>query len=146
CFVGNTKEMTIDGDKNIIDIKEGESILKSKGYGKDLNKFNDGTKQVNKYLMQFDTFSVYLSCTKDHKIESESGWKAISEVHSGMTVILNKRLTDRYSDCTQKRGISLEGSQECTGLFGDTSKGIFQKGSTFTTKMGTHGIIRSKTL
>lgn len=80
CFIGDTLITTIEGQKKIKYINAQDYVLTSNGYRKVLKKFNNGIKEINKYTLLFDTFSLYLSCTKDHKIKTNEGWKPISEL------------------------------------------------------------------
>jgi len=94
CFVGETLITTIDGLIRIDQIQVGQKVLTSKGYKPVLNKWNNGKKQVNKYLLRFDTFKVYLHCTEDHKIKTNQGWIAISKLKKGQKIYLHNSLTE----------------------------------------------------
>ena len=80
CFTGDTLITTITGQKEIKDITTNDLVLTSNGYRQVIHKFNNGKKRVLKYLLQFDTFSVYLCCTENHLIKTASNWKKISQL------------------------------------------------------------------
>lgn len=102
CFVGETLITTINGLVRIDEIKVGDLVLTSNGYKKVLKTFNNGVKQVNKYLMQLDTNLVYLCSTKEHKIKTTKGWKQISKLKSGQMVYQCKNLTEKNITYIQK--------------------------------------------
>jgi PBSX family phage terminase large subunit len=131
CFIGETLITTISGEIPIKDIKEGDLVLTSKGYRKVLIKFNNGLKQVNKYTMQFDTFSLSLCATKEHKIKTEKEWKQISQLQSNDLLYHYKSLTEKNIDYTQTKD-TLAGAVKGFMLkFGNIIKVMFQKATMF---------------
>lgn len=151
CFIGSTLVKTINGDIEIKNINEGDLILTSGGYNKCLKVFNNGVKKVNKYLMQFDTFSVYLTSTKEHLIHTDKGWIEISKLEQGMIIDYIKPLKENRISCIKEKDISvLENGKkeaiECTGMYGNSITVKYLKDLKFTTKMRTRTITRLKTL
>lgn len=144
CFIGETLVTTNKGLVPIRDVREGDMVLTSMGYKKVLKKFNNGVKQVSKYRMQSDTFSVYLCSTKEHKIKSDT-WKSISELQSGMMVYQHKDSIAKILGYSQRKSIFHEGQKECTFTFGNiiTAKSLKDIISIIKTK--TFGIIPLKT-
>jgi len=141
CFVGNTLIETIIGGKQIKDITQKDFVNTSIGYRRVLKLFNNGLKQVYKYSIQFDTFSLSLTCTKNHLIKTNQGWIQISKLKSGMMVYLAKNLTAKFSGCIRKNDIFQEGQQECTSKFGSSTIKKFLKDITFIIKIRIHGIM-----
>lgn len=139
CFVGSTLITTDKGLVPLKEIKEGDLVLTSKGFKRVLKKFNNGLKQVNKYTMQIDTFSVSLCSTKEHKIKSTT-WKKISELQSGMMVYQHRNSMERILNCTQGNTIFHEAQKECTSKFGNQLTEKRQKGFIYTIKTEIHGI------
>lgn len=139
CFIGSTLITTDKGLVPLKEIKEGDLVLTSKGFKKVLKKFNNGLKQVNKYTMQIDTFSVSLCSTKEHKIKSTT-WKKISELQSGMMVYQHRNSMERILNCTQENPIFHEAQKECTSKFGNQLTEKRQKGFIYTIKTEIHGI------
>ena len=145
CFVGSTLITTDKGLVPLKEIKEGDLVLTSKGFKRVLKKFNNGLKQVNKYRMQIDTFSVSLCSTKEHKIKSTT-WKKISELQSGMMVYQHRNSMERILNCTQGNTIFHEAQKECTSKFGNQLTEKRQKGFIYTIKTAIHGITQLITL
>jgi phage terminase large subunit len=140
CFVATTKIITREGIKNICDITTSDRVLTSKGFNQVIKLYNNGCKQVNNYLMQFDTFNVSLCCTSDHLIKTTQGWKQISQLESGMQVFLNNHLTGKHTDSTQKKDIFQGVQKECTLQFGNFIMVGFSGLMKFITLMKTRGI------
>lgn len=138
CFVGSTLITTDKGLVPLKEIKEGDFVLTSKGFKRVLKKFNNGLKQVTKYTMQTDTFSVSLCSTKEHKVKSTT-WKKISELQSGMMVYQHKSSMEKLLNYTQERGIFQEEEKECTLKFGNQLTAKNQKGFIYTIKTEIHG-------
>ena len=139
CFVGSTLITTDKGLVPLKEIKEGDFVLTSKGFKRVLKKFNNGLKQVTKYTMQTDTFSVSLCSTKEHKVKSTK-WKKISELQSGMMVYQHRNSMEKLLNYTQERGIFQEEEKECTLKFGNQLTAKNQKGFIYTIKTEIHGI------
>lgn len=139
CFVGSTLITTDKGLVPLKEIKEGDLVLTSKGFKRVLKKFNNGLKQVNKYTMQIDTFSVSLCSTKEHKIKSTT-WKKISELQSGMMVYQHRNSMERILNCSQENTIFHEAQKEFTSKFGNQLTEKRQKGFIYTIKTEIHGI------
>lgn len=141
CFVGETLITTINGRIRIDEIVEGDLVLTSQGYKPVLKVFNNGVKQVNKYLMQLDAFSLYLTATESHKIKTENGWTQISKLKSGQMVCLHKTSIANNTHYTTVKDIFQGEQKECTLQFGSSIMVKLQKAFMFTTKMVTHGTI-----
>jgi hypothetical protein len=139
CFVGTTEITTITGQKRIDEIKVGDLVLTRNGYKKVLAVHNNGVKQVEKYLMQFGTHSVYLCCTSNHLIYTQNQWTEISKLESTQTVSHIKHLMAEHLHCIQEQDISQVGHYTCIGTFGNTTMGKGKKAITYITKMVTHG-------
>ena len=133
CFVGDTLIETKKGQVKIKDIEEGCLVLTSKGYNRVLKKFNNGLKKVNKYSMQFDTFSLSLTATPEHKIKTQKGWIKIKDLTTKDTLYLNKFLTEKNTNFIKTKDTFLEGVKECIQTCGNIIKGIYQRDITFTT-------------
>jgi hypothetical protein len=131
CFTGDTLVTTIKGDIPIKDIKIGDLVLTSQGYRRVLKKFNNGVKQISKYSMQFDTFSVSLRSTKEHKVKTKEGWKEISKLKKNDVLYQCKYLTEKNIDCIKESDTLAVVQTDCTQTFGNITKEIFQKVITF---------------
>jgi len=145
CFVGSTSVITIEGDKSIVYIKENDLVFTSQGYRKVIKKWNNGYKQVNKYVLQLDILSVYLCCTSEHLIKTESGWIQISKLQSGMTVCLNSLLMERHISSIKERGIFQGDAKKCTFPFGSSIMAKLKRAFMFIIRTKTDGIIKLKT-
>ena len=121
CFVYETLITTNKGLKQIGLIKVGDVVLTSNGYKRVLKKFDNGIKKTNEYLMQFDTFSLSLRCTDNHKIKTTNGWRKIKNLTA------NDILYIKESDIFQ------EEQKDCIELYGSSTMGKYQKDFTYTT-------------
>jgi phage terminase large subunit len=146
CFVGSTLITTINGDVPINQIKVGDLVLTSQGYKKVLKTFNNGVKQVNKYSMQFDTFSVSLCSTKEHKIKTDKEWRKISELQKEDVLYQYKYSMGKSINFTMVKDILVEAQRDCMLKFGNIAKGKYQRDTMFTMLMETRTIIALKTL
>lgn len=145
CFQGDTMITTSTGRQSIKSIQPGDMVLTSTGFQEVFEVFNNGIKLIHSYSLQFDTVTVSLQCTPDHKIKTDKGWVEISKLKSGMTVYLANYLQGRFTDCTQAKSISPGEVKRCIGRFGKLHTGRGQMGTTSTTKMETHGTITGLT-
>lgn len=146
CFVGHTKILTTKGQINIEDIEEGDEVITSQGPRRVIKHWDNGEKQVFRYSLQFDTFSVVLECTPNHKVWTNKGWTKVSELKSGMTVCLSKRLAIELLDYIHANVTSREDVHECILKCGKMLTARFRKVFTSTTEMETPGIIVSRIL
>ena len=143
CFVGETMITTIDGLKRIDNIKIGDLVLTSKGYKPVLKVWDNGLKQVNNYLMQYDTFCVNLCSTKEHLIKTEEGWKQISQLQSEQMVYHNKHSQVKNITFTPMKNISQEVEKDYIQKCGNSTTEQSQKDFTFTMSIKPHGIAQS---
>jgi hypothetical protein len=143
CFVGSTLVETINGQVPIKDIQVGDLVLTSKGYKRVLLKHNNGLKQVSQFLMQFDTFSLSLCCTKTHKVKTEKSWKEIEKLRKGQRLYLSKYFKGRNITYIQTRDTFQKVGIGYIESFGSSIMEKFLKGITFITLMAIHKITKS---
>lgn len=147
CFIESTLISTDRGQVKITDVVPFKDYaLTSNGYKLITDKFHSGKKQVSKYTLHFDTFSLYLSCTDNHLIKTQEGWKEISKLQSGMTVFLNNSLMELDINYTQTEDILCNTSIICTKKYGNSLMEKEKVDITSTTLMEILGIIELKTL
>ena len=144
CFVGSTLIKTINGNVPIEDIKVGDYVATSTGYKKVLLKHNNGKKRVFEYLMQFGTNSVYLSCTNNHQIKTDTGWTEIGQLKQNQNLFLHRNLTENHIIYMKVKDIIAKGLKDCTGLFGNILMALFPKAMTYITKTMIRLIIKLK--
>jgi intein/homing endonuclease len=156
CFVGETMIQTNEGKKRIDEIKVGEMVLTRKGFKKVKKVFNNGIRDVRKYLIN----GKIIECTEDHKIFTfNRGFVKVCDViHSDIFCIFEenkikcqniqqnktffKSLTDSISDYIQLKNISkvgvlsteLKQRQAHNVTFGRNIMEVLKKVFTFTTK------------
>lgn len=145
CFVGNTEIRTVNGYKYIKDINMGDFIITSKGMRSVVKRWDNGLKLVTKYRLQFDTFSVTIICTSNHKIKTTKGWIPISQLQSGMMVYHNNYLGELPIVSIQKKDTSQEEQKECTQRYGNHVMDLFRTDIMSIIKIIIHGIIGLKT-
>lgn len=146
CFIGSTMIETNKGHVAIKNIVQGDFVKTTEGFKKVLFKWNNGLQQVNKYILQLDTFIVSLTCTPNHLIKTDSGWIQISQLQSEMTINLSNFLMEKVLNSNQESIILTTDHSGCTSTFGGSIMDQYQKVSMYTTKMITPGITELKTL
>ena len=146
CFIGSTKIITSNGDINIRDVRVGDMVLTSNGFREVLKTWNNGVKKTIEYTMHFDTFSISLRCTPNHKIKTNRGWIQIDKLIPKDKIYLSNGLTESDIGDTMEKDISVEALKGFIGLFGSSIKEQFQKVMTFITLTAISQIIRLKTL
>jgi hypothetical protein len=142
CFIGSTMITTINGQVRIDKINVGDLVLTSKGYKKVLAVHNNGLKQVNKYLMQLDMFSVSLCCTSNHLVYTQQSWTEISKLKLTQTVSHIKHLMAENLPYTMVKDILPTDRCTCIGMYGNTLMSNVKKATISTIKMVTHGITK----
>ena len=146
CFSGDTKISTSKGLVNIDKVKVNDLVLTSRGYEKVLKTFDNGLKQTYTYTMQLDTIVLSLTCTQDHKIKTQKGWRKICKLKRGDRIYLHRNLTVKRTTNTQAKDIFQKGASECMSLCGSIIKGIFLKGIISIIRIETHVIMTFQTL
>lgn len=145
CFIGRTLITTDHGDIKIKDIRVGDRVMTSKGFRKVLRVWNNGTRSVYKYSLQFDTKKITLTCTADHKIQVGGAWKKISQLQSGDMVSLSNLSMVHCSHFGPENDTSWENIHGCMFLFGNTITEVLKKVFRYITKTVIRGIIVLKT-
>lgn len=142
CFTGDTPVYTSTGQKRIDSILPGEQVLTREGFKKVLKRWDNGYKSVKTYCLQFDTFSVNLRSTEEHKVYTNKGWKAISKLEPGMIIMYIRPTKELSINYIREKDIFPEVSTECTLLCGrQRIRKRFQKDTTYTTLTVTGGTI-----
>ena len=127
CFVGDTLITTINGQVKIKDIQVGDLVLTSNGYRKVLKRWDNGLKQVNKYSMQFETKTVYLSCTNEHLFKTVKKWKQVSQLNTNDTLFLYNYSTEKNTGYIQMKNILVGVLKDFIQKFGNITMEIYQK-------------------
>ncbi len=138
CFDGNTLINTKHGLKKIKNIQTTDYVLTTNGYQRVIRKFNNGTKIVNVYRLQLDTFYIYLHCTETHKIKIGDKWIQAKD--------LCNHLTEKITICMMGKDTLVKQINDCTLLNGSFITEEFLKGFTSIIKTKTHKTTKSKTL
>jgi phage terminase large subunit len=141
CFSGDTIIETINGGKRIDSITSEDKVLTRYGYRDVVWAWSNGLKQTFKYLMQFDTFSISLVCTPDHRINTNSGWIEISKLEPGMMVSHIRHLTGEPITSMQANDILEKIDTACIGMYGNPITVKEKKDFISTIKTITRGIM-----
>jgi len=149
CFVAGTKILTLNGEKNIEDIIQGEYVLTRKGW-----------KEVEIFSMTDDNSEVYelsfndgrkLICTGNHPIWKQGeGWKRADSLRYSYIVVdvlrylwnqknLMERVTIKERMDIGEKG---EDSTICTEMFGSITMDQFLKDIKSTIKITTKTIMK----
>lgn len=164
CFVGETLIQTSEGEKRIDQIKVGDFVLTRFGFKKVKNVFDNGIREVKKYLID----GKIIECTPDHKVFTYNrGFiKACDVIQSDKFCIFDKNkskwqnlqqkktsfrsLMDLISDYIQQKNISKDGvllmelkpKQQHTDMFGFKKMEKLKKVFMSIIKMKTNQIIQ----
>lgn len=134
CFIGSTMIETLTGQKPIKDINAGEFVLTSQGYKRVLKKWNNGVKNVARYAIYTNNFSIFITCTPDHLIKTSNGWKQISTLQPTDEIYLLNTLTAENTPYTLTSVISPVPTEECTLMYGNSIMEQSPKVAMYTTK------------
>ena len=102
CFEGNSIVKTIDGDKRIKDIKQGDLVATSSGY-------NKVSKVYKKSIPNDRLVEIHLSnnenilTTVDHLFMTTNGWIAASQLEKGDELIVYNKLSELWKGDTYKQ-------------------------------------------
>lgn len=144
CFVGDTLITTIKGDKPIKDVEIGDLVLTSKGYKKVLLKHENGVKDVLTYRIESSIGNICLTCTSNHKIWTQNGWKEIQYLSHGDTISLLNFSTRNGIIYNLQKGITNLLTNTYIEKFGNIITEIYQKATTFITRTIIYTIMRLK--
>jgi|694.fasta_scaffold130391_1 phage terminase large subunit len=136
CFIGETLITTNKGLKRIDEIKIGDNVLTSKGYKKVQKVFNNGLHHVNKYSIQLDTNTVYLTGTNNHKIKTTKSWTELSKLKKGQQIFQHKPLKGSNIACTMEKSILVEEIKDFIQKFGNFIKEKYLKTIMYIMLMG----------
>jgi len=96
CFSKDTKIITDNGVKNIIDITSKDKIKTRKGYKSVLSSGKTGTKLIYKYEIELSNGdNIILQCTNNHLIKTNEKWVQIKELKKGMKIYQHKNLMEK---------------------------------------------------
>ncbi len=95
CFAPGTKILTEYGDKNIEDIKIGDTVLTAIGLGSVESTFK---KKTNESIILELTNGKKIECTKNHKFFTEDGWCKAENLEG-------KRIINHKDMCTMQKRI-----------------------------------------
>lgn len=143
CFVGSTPVLTENGNVRIDSVREGDRVLTSKGYRKVLHKWNNGYRLTKLFRLQFDTFSLSLRCTPEHKVKMGDTWVEISKLVLGQTVSLTNISGIENISYNQEKDISNAIDGTCMSMCGNIIMVNDLKDTTFITGTKTPGTIGS---
>ena len=144
CFHKDTLILTDVGYKKISKIREGSSVITSAGVNKVLKSFISGYYRVREYKLKFSNFTITLKCTQNHKIKTVNGWQEIGKLNPGERIYLNRYLTEKYTDFTQRSGIIPGDQKDFILRCGNTIMGRFLNHIAYIIKTSIQPIIKLK--
>lgn len=133
CFIGSTMITTDNGNVMIKDIKVGDNVLTSNGYKKVLKTWDNGIKNTLEYFLYIGDDIVSLTCTPNHRVQTNLGWTEISKLQKGMTVFLNNTTKESHLSYKKEKDILIMDRLRCIGTFGNARKEKDQKVTISTT-------------
>jgi intein/homing endonuclease len=86
---------------------------------------------VDNFLIQFDTHSVSLICTDNHKIKTDKGWIQAKQLKQGHNLFLHKNLMERPIFYTQTKDIIPKEEKGFMWQFGNITREKFQKATMY---------------
>lgn len=146
CFVADTNIVTDKGEKRIVDIVRGDIVFNSDGWHKVVNTFDNGIDDVADWEIITDYGVVKVTCTPNHKVKTEKGWKHIVDIEKGDVIYVVNSLTERIITSTRGNGTIQKVRKGCILRFGSTITEKCQKGIISTILTETPKTIVSKTL
>lgn len=106
CFVGDTQIKTIDGEKSIKDIREGDIVLTMEGWKVVEKRFDNGLREVLHLSINFGNFVVEMEGTPDHEIKTERGWIQLQDLKAGDVIFLCKSSMVKNTTSTTEKGLA----------------------------------------
>lgn len=82
CISENEKVHTLNGLKEIKNVQINDLVYTTKGLNKVNNIFNNGIRDVYKLSTKYTN----LTCTENHKILTENGWKEYKDIEIGESI------------------------------------------------------------
>lgn len=153
CLKGDTMITTDYGDVPIKEIKIGDRVLTRDGFKKVLHAQSRGIRNV--YDVDFG-YKKHIIATGDHRIFTYCGWKKVEDLQENEQIcvikssLMGKFIRDIQKENTQTISIGsmVESTsmKACTGLYGNTTMGKFQKAVIYTMLTATHSITALKIL
>lgn len=94
CFVADTKVLTKEGEKDIIDVKVGDMVLTSNGYRRVTRFFDNGYKNTYRttidYRVDGKVYHTFFEATTNHKIKTARGWVELNDLmHTDKIYVLD---------------------------------------------------------
>lgn len=148
CFPQGTKITTPYGQRDITSIAPGNFVLTRKGWRRVIEKFSNGKKDLIE--LSFSDGRT-IKCTPNHRFWVEGkGWVAADSIRYGTIIsclksqsqssLMGKNTTVIQNQKKENSETTLPPAgvvKDCMLLFGNPITAKYQKGSTFTIKMGT---------
>lgn len=104
CFVSGTKVLTIDGYKNIEDIKIGDIVRNAIGYGTVYQTFENTSDEI--YEIKTVDGKVF-KCTGNHPFLTTKGWVNANELNNTYLLMLDNMIYLEYGNkYKEKRNMS----------------------------------------
>lgn len=135
CFVADTGIVTNQGVKRIADIKVGDVVFNSDGWHKVKQFFDNGEQEVFDYILRYGDTIKKVTCTPNHKIKTDKGWKHISELREGDNIYLVSSSMVKNIESTKGSDILAEGARDCMLKCGDITMAMYPKAIISTIRM-----------
>ena len=146
CFVADTKVLTKEGEKDIIDVKVGDMVLTSNGYRRVTRFFDNGSRNVLHTRLVFENETIEISATADHKFKTTKGWKQLKDMKANDVLYLYKSLKGKSINSIKVSDTSQEEQIGCMKPCGDSIMVKYLKGFMSITKTKIHGTTISQIL
>ncbi|GAB3546384.1 phage terminase large subunit [Spirosoma fluminis] len=145
CFLPTQPVLTSEGKRPISSIKAGDLVWTRAGWKPVLRSWQTSRNQrVFLYEVSCSIGKFSVSCTANHKLLTQDGWKAISDLGIGDTIWVNSALTETTTISTRGSGIILGMIGACIGTFGSIITDRFRTGIISIIKTAIRTTTRSK--
>lgn len=156
CFRGDTRIMTLQGEKPICAIEKGDYVLTSKGYKRVKQRIYNGRKKIIHKRFIFDERDVDMYCTPEHYFKTNGKWKKYGKLTKKDNLYVLSNLMGLSINDTQVANIpniiSTNGKAKgciiqncCITQFMSSIMEKFRKVVSYTTKTGMRLITMLKT-
>ena len=113
CLAGDSLVKTVEGEKKIKDIQNGDRIFSSGysagGNGKKVHKFIENEvlekfdRGIQPTYLVVDSFGNKIECTKKHRFFTKQGWKRLEQLNAGDYVLVVSSDTIAWKEITEIR-------------------------------------------
>lgn len=146
CFVADTNITTINGQKKIKEIREGDLVRTENGFNRVMKLHDNGVKSIVEKELEFDFGYTRIKCTLDHLFKTKKGWKQLRDIQEGDQLCLNANTMEVFTEDTRTENIlnttsTVKQSHGFIAMFGRIIMGLFLRARLYITLTRTQRIM-----